>query len=538
MAELAKAYVQIIPSARGMTDGIKNELSGAGGAGGASAGAKFWTFFKKALPIAAIGKLVKDTLDVGAAYEQASGGIKKIFGDDAAKVVMENAHKAWSTAGMSAGDYAERVTGISAALKRTTGDAFEAAAVADVAMRSMADNWATFNTPMETISRAYMNFARDQYMMLDSLNLGYAGTRTGMQQLLEDAEKITGVEYEIGNLADMIQAIEVIQKDLGIAGTAALETKTTFSGAFGAMTAAVKNFMTALFMGDGLAQSMADMVESVTTFGGILWERLLLVFDGLATALPELIPGLISNLAGALSAGIPAIASAGAKLLTGIVRNLPEIITAIIAAISEIIIALAEGILAFVGEMAALGVELISALISGITGKKGDVEGEGSAIINALSQSLSEGWARLKAAGREIVAQIIAGIAEAWGELVGWFKGLVDDLFGNVNVNVNVVGRYLGGTGASAGAGGSLIGGRKFKTGLEYVPYDDFPALLHRGERVLTAQEAADYNRGGMNNAVVDLLQGILVAVSSREETTVTLNIDKRELGRAVLAVV
>ena len=336
----------------------------------------------------------------------------------------------------------------------------------------------------------------------------------------------------------MIQAIEVIQKDLGIAGTAALETKITFSGAFGAMTAAVKNFMTALFMGDGLAQSMADMVESVTTFGGILWERLLLVFDGLATALPELIPGLISNLAGALSAGIPAIASAGAKLLTGIVQNLPEIITAIVAAIPEIIIALAEGILAFVGEMAALGVELISALISGITGKKGDVEGEGSAIIDALSQSLSEGWARLKAAGREVVAQIIAGIAEAWGELVGWFKGIVDELFGNVNVNVNVVGRYLGGTGASAGAGGSLIGGRKFKTGLEYVPYDDFPALLHRGERVLTAQEAADYNRGGMNNAVVDLLQGILVAVSSREETTVTLNIDKRELGRAVLAVV
>ena len=537
MAELAKAYVQIIPSARGMTDGIKNELSGAGGAGGASAGAKFWTFFKKALPVAAIGKLVKDTLDVGAAYEQSAGGLKKIYGD-VAEVVLENAHKAWTTAGMSANDYAERVTGISAALKRTTGDSYEAAAVADVAMRSMADNWATFGTPMETISRAYMNFARNQYMMLDSLNLGYAGTKTGMQQLLDEAERISGVEYEIDNLADMIQAIEVIQKDLGIAGTAALETKITFSGAFGAMTAAVKNFMTALFMGDGLAQSMADMVESVTTFGGILWERLLLVFDGLATALPELIPGLISNLAGALSAGIPAIASAGAKLLTGIVQNLPEIITAIVAAIPEIIIALAEGILAFVGEMAALGVELISALISGITGKKGDVEGEGSAIIDALSQSLSEGWARLKAAGREVVAQIIAGIAEAWGELVGWFKGIVDELFGNVNVNVNVVGRYLGGTGASAGAGGSLIGGRKFKTGLEYVPYDDFPALLHRGERVLTAQEAADYNRGGMNNAVVDLLQGILVAVSSREETTVTLNIDKRELGRAVLAVV
>lgn len=359
-----------------------------------------------------------------------------------------------------------------------------------------------------------------------------------MERLLADAEELSGIKYDINNLADVQNAIHAIQKELNITGTAADEAKTTFSGAFAAMTAAGENFMTSLFMGDGVADGLSNMLESVGTFGGILGQRLMLIIDGLAVSLPELIPGLISNLAGALSAGIPAIASAGAKLLTGIVRNLPEIITAIIAAIPEIIIALAEGILAFVGEMAALGVELISALISGITGKKGDVEGEGSAIIDALSQSLSEGWARLKAAGREIVAQIIAGIADAWGELVGWFKGLVDDLFGNVNVNVNVVGRYLGGMGGSAGAGGSLIGGRKFKTGLEYVPYDDFPAILHRGERVLTAQEAADYNRSNMNSAVVDLLQGILVAVSSREETTVTLNIDKRELGRAVLAVV
>ncbi len=531
MAELAKAYVQIIPSARGMTDGIKNELSGAGGAGGASAGAKFWTFFKKALPVAAIGKLVKDTLDVGSAYEQSAGGIKKIF-EGATDAVLQNAGKAWQTAGMSAADYTERVTSFGVALVKATGDAQVAARLADQTMRDMADNSAMFGTSIIDINNAYQGFSKMNYTMLDNLKLGYGGTKTEMERLLADAEELSGIKYDINNLADVQNAIHVIQKELNITGTAANEAKTTFSGAFAAMTAAGNNFMTTLFMGDGVAEALSNMLESVGTFGGILGQRLMLIIDGLAVSLPELIPGLITGLVKALTAGVPAIASAGIQLFTGLIKNLPEIIMAIIKAVPEIIKALIETFLTFLASIAEVGVSLISWLIKGISGKKGDVEGEGDNMANALLNALSNAWENLKQAGRDIVIKIIEGIAEEWENLKGWFNDLVNKLFGDVRVNVRVA-KYGPGQGDSGG------GGKGFRTGLAYVPYDEFPAILHKGERVLTAQENAEYNSGGMNNAaVVELLEGILTAVSNRGESTVTLNIDKRELGRAVLAVV
>lgn len=196
MAELAKAYVQIIPSARGMTDGIKNELSGAGGAGGASAGAKFWTFFKKALPVAAIGKLVKDTLDVGSAYEQSAGGIKKIF-EGATDTVLQNAGKAWQTAGMSAADYTERVTSFGVALVKATGDAQVAARLADQTMQDMADNSAMFGTSIIDINNAYQGFAKQNYMMLDNLKLGYGKMKCRIKSRL--TVLLTGVHTQTKN---------------------------------------------------------------------------------------------------------------------------------------------------------------------------------------------------------------------------------------------------------------------------------------------------------------------------------------------------
>ena len=673
MAEIAKAYVQIIPSARGMTDGVERELGGAGASGGASAASKFASFFKKLLPIAAIGKLVKDTLNIGGAYEQSAGGIERIYGA-VSNEVMANARNAWKVAGMSAGEYAERVTGISAALKRSTGDMNVASKMADIAMRSMADNVATFNVPMETVSRAYQNFARNQYMMLDSLNLGYSGTREGMQQLLDEAKRISGVEYEIDNLADMIQAIEVIQKDIGFAGVAAHEAETTFTGSFTAMKATLKDFMTALFMGERLPESLQNLLEATTMFGSVLWNRLLTIFNGLSEAIPSLIPNLIGKVCSFLVKGIPDVAKAAGNLIKGIakgfapalveisknlpdmieglidglgsftkdiaeagvnllsslldnlpaiisniarglpkivsslvsnlvqnsgqiaiagvqlfsalVRNIPQIIVALVGAIPDIIMALVEGILSFIDAMLDVGIELINALINGITGKKDDAEGagqgllvailkafwdgilrmeeQGRELINGLVKGIKQKYEEIKESGRELIAQFILGIVERavsmvnvgkglidalkqgvttgdWSGILSWYNSLLAKMDGKT-VTFGVQGKFLGVSGLADSAGGKSLKGVMLtpaKTGLSWVPYDDYPALLHRGERVLTAQENAEYNRGGMNNAaVVELLEGILTAVSNRGENTITINLDRRELGRARLAVV
>jgi hypothetical protein len=180
--------------------------------------------FVAAYAIKELVKLGKAALDAYAQFEQLEGGVKKIFGDDASEQVMKNAERAYQTAGISANKYMEQVTSFSASLIQSLdGDTAKAAQVADMAIQDMADNANTFGTSMESIQNAYQGFAKQNYTMLDNLKLGYGGTKEEMERLLEDAEKLSGVEYDISNLNDVYEAIHVVQQEMNINGTTARE---------------------------------------------------------------------------------------------------------------------------------------------------------------------------------------------------------------------------------------------------------------------------------------------------------------------------
>lgn len=268
--ELGKAYVQIIPSARGITGMIQKEMSGevasAGVSSGKSLGSNLIGALKGAIAAAGIGKAIGAALSEGASLQQSLGGIDTLFKASAEKV-KGFANEAYKTTGLSANAYMENVTGFSASLLQSLGgDTDKAADIANMAMIDMSDNANKMGTSMESIQTAYQGFAKQNYTMLDNLKLGYGGTKQEMQRLLADAEKLTGVKYDINNLSDVYQAIHAIQENLDITGTTAKEASSTFTGSFQAMKAAAQNVLGKLALGENILPSLQALAETTSTF--------------------------------------------------------------------------------------------------------------------------------------------------------------------------------------------------------------------------------------------------------------------------------
>lgn len=268
--ELGKAYVQIIPSARGITGMIQKEMGGevasAGVSSGKSLGSNLIGALKGAIAAAGIGKAIGAALSEGAALQQSLGGIDTLFKASAEKV-KGFANEAYKTTGLSANAYMENVTGFSASLLQSLGgDTDKAADIANMAMIDMSDNANKMGTSMDSIQMAYQGFAKQNYTMLDNLKLGYGGTKQEMQRLLADAEKLTGVKYDINNLSDVYQAIHAIQENLDITGTTAKEAASTFSGSFESMKAAAQNVLGKLALGENILPSLQALAETTSTF--------------------------------------------------------------------------------------------------------------------------------------------------------------------------------------------------------------------------------------------------------------------------------
>ena len=268
--ELGKAYVQIIPSARGITGMIQKEMGGevasAGVSSGKSLGSNLIGALKGAIAAAGIGKAIGASLSEGAALQQSLGGIDTLFKASAEKV-KGFANEAYKTTGLSANAYMENVTGFSASLLQSLGgDTDKAADIANMAMIDMSDNANKMGTSMDSIQVAYQGFAKQNYTMLDNLKLGYGGTKQEMQRLLADAEKLTGVKYDINNLSDVYQAIHAIQENLDITGTTAKEAASTFTGSFQAMKAAAQNVLGKLALGENILPSLQALAETTSTF--------------------------------------------------------------------------------------------------------------------------------------------------------------------------------------------------------------------------------------------------------------------------------
>ena len=268
--ELAKAYVQIIPSARGIGGMIQKEMGGevasAGTSAGESLGSSMVATLKKVIVAAGIGKAFSAAISEGAALQQSLGGVETLFKGSADKV-KGYANEAYKTTGLSANAYMENVTGFSASLLQSLGgDTNKAAETANMAMIDMSDNANKMGTSIESIQMAYQGFAKQNYTMLDNLKLGYGGTKQEMQRLLADAEKLTGVKYDINNLSDVYNAIHAIQENLDITGTTAKEAASTFSGSFESMKAAAQNVLGKIAIGENVTPALESLLETTKTF--------------------------------------------------------------------------------------------------------------------------------------------------------------------------------------------------------------------------------------------------------------------------------
>lgn len=295
-ATLGKAYVQIIPSAEGISGKLQNLVSGeagnAGSLGGAALGKNLIGMAGKFIKVGAIAKLVKDSLGEGAKLQQSMGGIETLFKDSSDKM-KKFASEAFRTVGVSANEYMENVTSFSAGLIASVGgDTEKAANIANMAMIDMGDNANKMGSSMESIQNAYQGFAKQNYTMLDNLKLGYGGTKSEMERLLADAEKISGVHYEISNLSDVYEAIHQIQGKLEITGTTALEAATTLSGSMASMKASFTDLLGAISTGGDVGTALGNLGQTISTF---LFSNLIPMLFNIVKSIPAGIIGFFTE---------------------------------------------------------------------------------------------------------------------------------------------------------------------------------------------------------------------------------------------------
>lgn len=353
--ELGQAYVQIMPSARGISGSMSKQLDPEADSAGRSAGSKIGTALKVAAIAgvvatgAALGKLISSSLSEGAALQQSLGGVETLFKENADKV-KKYAADGYKTAGLSANAYMETVTGFSASMiKSLNGDTKKAADLSNQAIVDMSDNANKMGTNIGDIQNAYQGFAKQNYTMLDNLKLGYGGTKEEMQRLLTDAQKLTGQKYDISNFADITEAIHAIQTEMDITGTTAKEAATTFSGSFDSMKAALSNVLGNLSLGRDLQGPLNALVSTTSTF---LFGNFIPMVGNIFKALPGAISTLVSSAGKELSSklglsigsGMSGFGSKITKTIEPIINGfkvafwqLPALFNTVVSAITPII---------------------------------------------------------------------------------------------------------------------------------------------------------------------------------------------------------
>lgn len=456
--ELAKAYVQIIPSAQGIKGMLEKELGGELDAAGKDGGKTFGSGLldgvagvagaaAKATAVAlgaattAAGALAKASLDSYANYEQLVGGVETLFGAggqslteyaasvgktagealeewtalyNGQKTVLDNAANAYQTAGLSANEYMETVTSFAAALVSSLGGDTEAAAqYADMAITDMADNANKMGTAIDSIQNAYQGFAKGNFTMLDNLKLGYGGTKEEMLRLLADAEKLSGIHYDISSYADIVDAIHVVQTEMGITGTTAAEASSTIQGSVSAAKSAWANLVT------GIADENADLgtlignfVGSVETAAGNIVPRLTQILSGMGRTIARLAPVLAEQVPALITETIPAMVSAGAQLLAGLITGIVSAIPGLLSEIPGIIKTLQTAFSENSAALSKAGKELLNALVKGITEDLPEILSTAGEVIGSLVEGLSEAWPDLQASAGELFDFFVSALQE------------------------------------------------------------------------------------------------------------------------------
>lgn len=365
-------------------------------------------------------------------YEQLVGGIETLFGaggqsvEEYAKTVgksteearieyanlmmaqnkaLDNANRAYETAGLSANAYMESVTSIAASLKQSTASEMDAVNAADQAIIDMADNANKMGTSMESIQNAYQGFAKQNYTMLDNLKLGYGGTKEEMQRLLEDATALSGVEYDIDNLADVYSAIHVIQDELGITGTTAKEASTTISGSIATMKGAWTNFVAGMANEDADFTSLADSVaDSLSTVLTNIMPVVREILPSIVGMIQYLVPLVVEEVASVLEEIVPDLLDTGVELLDSVVTMLIDYLPTIIN----------DGI----PYLLEAGLQILTSIMDGITENLPALIDGAMAIVNQLATTLIELLPQLIEFGMQVILQLATGISESLPTLI------------------------------------------------------------------------------------------------------------------------
>lgn len=427
--ELAKAYVQIIPSADGIKGKISKIVDPEAEEAGKSAGSKLTSGLSGMLGGAAkiagaavaataagVAALAKTAVDSYADYEQLVGGVETLFKENAS-TVTKYADEAFKTAGLSANEYMETVTGFSASLLQGLGgDTAKAAEVANRAVVDMSDNANKMGTSIESIQNAYQGFAKQNYTMLDNLKLGYGGTKSEMERLIADASKMTSEMSALGVTVDadsmsfdnIINAISVMQEHLGIAGTTSKEASTTISGSIGMMKSAWSNLLT------GIADDSADfdklinnLVESVDTVGQNIMPRVEIALNGIAKLIGSLAPMIIKKIPELVSSLLPKLLDAVSTIAKSISAVLPNAISTLVSVIvSNLPMVLKAGI------------DILMSLIKGITQSIPQLIGPTIDAILQIVDTLIDNIDFLVDAGIELIIGLTEGLIEATPKII------------------------------------------------------------------------------------------------------------------------
>lgn len=403
----------------------------------------------------ATAALVKSAVTAYSDYEQLVGGVETLFKDSASEV-QKYAANAYQTAGLSANEYMETVTGFSASLLQSLdGDTKAAAEKANVAITDMSDNANKMGTSMESIQNAYQGFAKQNYTMLDNLKLGYGGTKEEMQRLLEDAEKLSGQKFDLSSYADIVDAIHVVQTEMGITGTTAKEAATTIQGSVNMTKAAWQNLVV------GIADDtqnfdvlVNNFVESVTTAGNNILPRVEIALKGVGTLVEKLAPIIAKTVPNIVSTTLPSMIKAGTSmiraLLDGLLKAVPELIPCFKNIVNQLISvivtnlpmilnaavtiagAIVSGLVEALPDILDAGIELIQSLAQGLTTGIPTILSTAITIVSQLASTLIQNVPQIVQTGIQLLLGLANGILQAVPQLLQELPGIITQMVENI----------------------------------------------------------------------------------------------------------
>lgn len=517
--DIGKAYIQIMPSAKGIKGALEQELNGSAGSAGTSAGNTIASKIKGVIVAAGIGTAIGAAINEGGKLQQSLGGVETLFKGSADKV-KQYASQAFQSAGVSANEYMENVTSFSASLINSLGgDTAAAAELANTAMIDMSDNANKMGTDMELIQQTYQSLARGNYEMLDNLKLGYGGTKSEMERLMKDAEKLTGEHYTVGDFADTVKAIHAVQESMGITGTTAKEAATTLQGSFNSMKAAALDFIGNLALGMDITGPLTNLATTASTF---FFGNLLPMLGNIISALPEAVitaiqtagPLLMSNLQ-TLATNIvtffqqngPTFLQNGFEMVKniadGIFQNIPTALSSITSLVNQgvslfcsyftewlqrginLVTYIANGIFQNIpGLLSSLstminqaittfmtylptwlqkGIELVGKIAQGIINNLPQIA---SSIINLVTSALATFASNLPQflqKGIELVGKVAAGLIQGVPQLLGQIPGILSQAASSflsydwVGIGLNIVQGIVNGIINAAGSIGTAL---------------------------------------------------------------------------------